>query len=70
MNKYYTKLTSIFNCINSDCRKIDLEEFLQWCIDYNCYSIALQNWIVISDLIEYHNKNLFYLNDKKGFKNE
>lgn len=60
--KVNNNLIAIFTFIKSDVYYIELDYFLQWCIDYGYYKEFYLNYHIIKDLI--FNHNLLYTNKR------
>lgn len=63
--KLNDNLIAIFTYINNIEYRIDLDDFIQWCIDYEYYKELYLHWHLIKDLIKFHNDNLDYINKKR-----
>lgn len=60
--KVNNNLIAIFTFIKSDIYFIDLDYFIQWCVDYGYYKEFYLNYHIIKDLI--YNHNLIYTNKR------
>lgn len=67
--KLNDNLRAIYTYIQSCDHEIDLNDFIQYCIDYEYYKELYQNWHIIRDIIKYHDDNLFLINQKRSLDN-
>lgn len=68
--KINDNLIAIFTYIKTYEYIIDLDDFIQWVIDYEYYKELYENWHIIRDLIKYHNDNLGHINEKRRQERE
>lgn len=68
--KINDNLMAIFTYIHNNEYRIDLDDFIQYCIDYEYYKELYENWHIVRDCINYHNDNLEVLNAKRLQKQE